>query len=295
MEKLTCVCEARAVLGEGSLWDPDRGVVWWVDIRSATIHAHDVATGRNHRQSVGHRVTAIALCEQGDLVACGDAGFVRMTVGPDLTVHLAEVLARPDEPAGNRFNDGKVDPAGRFWAGTMDDSEREASGSLYRLDGRTVVRMRSGIQVPNGPCFLADGTMLLADTAAGVIHAIDLDGAGHPREERVFARFASSQGYPDGMTLDDEGCVWIAFWDGGCVRRLSPEGDVLREVRVPVRRPTCPVFGGPGLQWLYVSTASEEAQTPARPHAWSGGMLRLDVGARGRPPHRFRTLQPQSA
>jgi xylono-1,5-lactonase len=289
MGDIVCVCDAAAVLGEGTSWDAYRGVIWWVDIRSTMLFAHEVATGANHRQALGFRLTSLGLCDDGNLIGCGDRGFVRLVVAQDLSVHVAEVLARANEPEGNRFNDGKVDPAGRFWAGTMDDAERAACGNLYRLQGRDVTCIRTDIGVPNGPCFLADGTMLLADTAAGVITAHELDAEGNPRAERVFAKFSSAQGYPDGMTVDAEGGVWVAFWDGGCVRRLGPDGRVEREVPLPVRRPTCPAFGGPGLDRLYVSSATIGLDAAAlAQHPWSGGLLRLDVGVRGVEPGRFR-------
>jgi xylono-1,5-lactonase len=276
------------MLGEGTLWDPDRRVVWWVDIKAPALHMHDVATGENRRQTLPWRITALGLTTHGDLVACGDGGFVLLAVAADLTVTVATVLATPVEPAGNRFNDGKVDAAGRFWAGTMDDSEGEAIGSLYRLEGRTAVRVRTGIAIPNGPCFLSDGTMLATDTAAGVITAFDLDTSGSPVSERVFAVFSSAQGYPDGMAVDEQDHVWVAFWDGGCLRRLSPAGRVVQEIPLPVPRPTCPAFGGAQLDRLYVSSAAIGLEPSVRERQpESGGLLRLDVGVRGVAPGRF--------
>lgn len=288
MEEMTCVCEARASLGEGALWDPERKVVWWVDIKGRAIHCHDIEGGRNRRQALPRRLTALGLAGDRQLIACGDEGFELLDVDEDLRVSRAGLLAVPDEPAGNRFNDGKVDAAGRFWAGTMDDSETSASGALYRLRGRELAVVRTGIAVPNGPCFLADGTMLATDTAAGIVRAHQLDTEGRPLGERVFARFAPEQGYPDGMTVDAEDHVWIAFWDGACLRRLDPRGRVVQEIALPVLRPTCPVFGGEALDRLYVTSASvglDDATLAREP--WSGGLLRLDVGVRGRAPHRF--------
>lgn len=288
MTKVTCVAHAGALLGEGTLWDPDRQVVWWVDIKAPAVHVHDVNTGENRRQSLARRITALGLTNQGDLVACGDDGFMLLAVSADLTVRVATILATPVEPAGNRFNDGKVDAAGRFWAGTMDDAERKSCGSLYRLGGRTAVRVRTGLEIPNGPCFLSDGTMLATDTAARVITAFDLDASGSPVAERIFAAFSSEQGYPDGMTVDEQDHVWVAFWDGACLRRLSPTGRVVQEIGLPVQRPTCPAFGGPQFENLYVSSASIGLDPGARSRQpESGGLLQLDVGVRGSAPGRF--------
>jgi len=283
---IECVCSAGALLGEGALWDPVRGVVWWVDIKRPTLHAHHVATGRNHAQRLDMRITALGLAEHDALVAAGDPGFLRLAVQPDFSVRVEAVIACPDEPPGNRFNDGKVDAAGRFWAGTMHDDEQLHCGRLYRLAGRDITCVRSGIAVPNGPCFLEDGTMLTTDTARRVIHALSLDSHGNPVSERLFARFEPQHGYPDGMTVDEQNHVWVAFWDGACLRRLDPQGRVVQEIALPVRSPTCPVFAHPELDCLYVTSAAI-AVDPAGRAPGDGGLLRVDVGVRGRPPPRF--------
>ena len=286
--EIECVAPAGALLGEGTLWDPERGRVWWVDIRGPAMHSHEVASGLNQVQPLDFRITALGLAQDGRLVAAGDPGFLTLAVDADFKVRVEAVIARPEEPTGNRFNDGKVDAAGRFWAGTMDDAEQSARGTLYRLDAQGLHRVRERIAVPNGPCFLADGTMLAADTARRVVHAFTLDASGDPVAERTFASFDASQGYPDGMTTDAEDHVWIAFWDGGCLRRLDPRGEIVREVPLPVQRPTCPVFAGPRLDQLYVTSAATGLDAEAlRRQPWAGGLLRLDVGVGGRPPPRF--------
>ena len=135
-----CVCAAAASLGEGPLWDPSHGVIWWVDIKSPALHAHHAATGANRRQSLPYRLTALGLTRDTSLIAIGDAGLVRLSVGADLQVSVAEVIATIALSPGLRFNDGKVDAGGRFWAGSMEDAERMACGALYRLDGQRVVQ-----------------------------------------------------------------------------------------------------------------------------------------------------------
>jgi sugar lactone lactonase YvrE len=288
MIEVTCVDDAHALLGEGPLWDPDREVVWWLDIKGSTLHVHDPATGRNLQQRLSHRLTALGIDDGKRHNACGDSGFEFLCVAPDLRVTPAEVLGRPEEPPGNRFNDGKVDAHGVFWAGSMDDAEKSASGVLYRLRGRDLGIVRTGIEVPNGPCFLADGTVLTTDSAARIITALEVNARGEPIRERPFARFTAAEGHPVGMTVVAEDHVWIAFWDGGCLRRLDASGRTVHQVPLPVRRPTCPVFGGPQLECLYVTSARvglDEAALAHEPHA--GGLLALDVGVRGRPSHRF--------
>jgi len=286
---IRCVSAAAALLGEGPLWDPARGVIWWVDIKSPVLHAHHDATGVNHAQPLPYRLTALSLADDAGLIGVGDAGLVRLSVAADLQVSHVEVIATVALSPGIRFNDGKVDAAGRFWVGTMEDAERTACGSLYRMDGRRrITTVRSEIGVPNGPCFFADGTMLTTDSARGCITAVTLDEAGNPLAEQEFARFIPGQGYPDGMTVDAEDHVWIAFWDGWCLRRLSRTGQIVAEIALPVQRPTCPVFGGPALDQLFITSATiglSGEQRQRQPFA--GGLLRLDPGTVGRASHRF--------
>jgi len=287
--QIQCVAASRAQLGEGALWDGARALIWWVDIRSATLHCHHVTTGANHAQPLECRLTALGLTRGSELIGCGDRGFVRLSVAADLRVHISEVIAVLEERTGNRFNDGKTDAHGRFWAGTMDDAERGAHGALYRLDGGGVVtRIRTGLTVPNGPCFLEDGTVLITDSPRRRITALQVDRAGEPVGEREFARFSAAQGYPDGMTVDADNHVWVAFWDGWCVRRLSPAGQVVAEIPLPVQRPTCPAFGGNALTQLYITTATtglSKAALARQPLA--GSLLRCEPGVQGRPAGRF--------
>jgi xylono-1,5-lactonase len=287
--KIRCVAAAAASLGEGPLWDGARDVLWWVDIKSPTLHAHHLASGANHAQPLPYRLTALGLAVDADLVGVGDPGFVRLSVNADLRVSIAEVIAPFTLPQGMRFNDGKVDAAGRFWAGSMEDAEVAARGGLYRFDRQRQVRLvRSHIGVPNGPCFFADGTMLFTDTARGRITALTLDAAGDPVTEQLFAQFTPSQGYPDGMTVDAEDHVWIAFWDGGCLRRLSRTGQLVTEIELPVQRPTCPTFGGAALDQLFVTSATTGLSAEQRHRQpFAGGLLALEPGVLGRRSHMF--------
>ncbi|HEV2700921.1 MAG TPA: SMP-30/gluconolactonase/LRE family protein, partial [Steroidobacteraceae bacterium] len=152
-----------------------------------------------------------------------------------------------------------------------------------------VTTVRTDIGVPNGPCFFADGTLLTTDSARGCITALTLDEDGNPQAEQTFAQFKPSQGYPDGMTVDAQDHVWIAFWDGWCVRRLSRTGQIMTEIALPVQRPTCPVFGGAALDQLFITSATtglSAQQLRAQPFA--GGLLRLTPGVCGRDSHTFR-------
>ena len=196
-----------------------------------------------------------------------------------------EIVANPEEALpGNRFNDGKVDRRGRFWAGTMDDSEREASGTLYCVGPDFAwTAVDRDYKVTNGPAFSPAGDVMYHnDSARQVTYAFDLDVNGKASNRRTFLQFGPGDGYPDGMTVDAEGCLWIAFWDGWCVRRYSPEAQWIETIRMPVQRPTSCAFGGRDLDRLYVTSAGVDLDEDAlnmQPNA--GGLFMLVPGVRG--------------
>lgn len=216
----------------------------------------------------------------GGFIGGGYDGFI--AVGADFAV---TPIADPEpELPGNRFNDGKIDPAGRLWAGTMDRAEATASGSLYRLD--TVLgweRIDSDYRVTNGPAFSRDGRVMYhTDSALQTVYAFDCDALGHVGKRRVHLRFGEGDGYPDGMTVDAEDCLWIAFWDGWCVRRFAPSGEVIATIEVPVQRPTSVAFGGPALDRLFITSAARDrspAELELQPQA--GGLFVANAGVIG--------------
>ncbi|MFC7538035.1 SMP-30/gluconolactonase/LRE family protein [Sphingomonas sp. GCM10030256] len=273
------VADVHAVLGEGPVWVEREQALYWVDIKGRELFR--LRDSRVERWPTNVRVGSLAPRTSGGFIAGTDAGFVAI----DPEEGQCELLFDPEEDRPtNRFNDGKVDRDGRFWAGTMDDTERAAGGALYRLShDLTCERIDDGFRVTNGPAFSPDGRRMYAnDSALQVTYAYDLSPDGTPSNRCEFARFGDGQGYPDGMTVDREGCLWIAFWDGWCLRRLSPEGETLAEERMPVARPTSCAFGGPALDRLYVTSASiglSENERSMQPNA--GALFMLDVGVRG--------------
>ncbi|MBC8158696.1 MAG: SMP-30/gluconolactonase/LRE family protein, partial [Alphaproteobacteria bacterium] len=190
-----------------------------------------------------------------------------------------------------RFNDAKADGQGRLWAGTMDDTESgDNSGVLYRLDAdRSWRAMDHGYGVTNGPAFGIDGkTMYHTDSPARTIYAFDVDDAGQISNKRVFIKFTEEDGYPDGMTMDAQGYLWVAHYRGWRVSRFSPDGQLDRAIALPVAQVTSCVFGGPNLDTLYVTTATQtlgEDERQGQPLA--GGLFEIAVGIRGLPSAEF--------
>jgi len=275
-----CVADVHAVLGEGPVWVAREAALYWLDIKGLKIFRLD-GQGRVDQWPTPFRIGSLAPRKSGGFIAGTEGGIAIV----DPSTNRYEIVARPEKNLpGNRFNDGKVDRRGRFWAGTMDNAEKEATGTLYCVDpdlGWQAVD--SGYRVTNGPAFSPSGKIMYHnDSPLQLTYAFDMDSAGRASNRRVFLRFAQGDGYPDGMTVDSEGCLWIAFWDGWCIRRFSPAGEWLETVEMPVARPTSCSFGGPHLDRLYVTSASvglDEEAIEMQPNA--GGLFMLAPGVRG--------------
>lgn len=275
-----CVADVGAILGEGPVWVEREQALYWVDIKGYRIFRLDEA-GDVRQWETPFRVASLAPRVGGGFVAGTDRGFAEV----DLDALRFDPFDHPEpDRLSNRFNDGKLDRAGRFWAGTMDDQERQSSGALYRLDfDRASTRLDDGYRVTNGPAFDRSARrMYHNDSALQTTYVFDLDAHGTPTDRRVFARYGEGDGYPDGMTVDAEDCVWIAFWDGWCVRRFSPASECIAKINLPVQKPTSCAFGGPALDRMYVTSASiglNALDRAAQPCA--GGLFMLDTGVSG--------------
>ena len=285
---VTCVLPAGALLGEGALWDVAEQALYWVDIKGRRVHRFDPRRGQDQHWSVAEDVGSLAVRAGGGLVLALRSGF--HFFDPE-TGRTTLAVAPEPERGENRFNDGKTDRQGRFWAGSMHDPETRPTGGLYRLDADlSCHRLIDGIVVSNALCWSPDGrTMYHTDTPSRIVWAWEFDPAsGEIANRRAFVRIPDADGYPDGATVDADGFVWLAHWDGWRVTRYDPTGRVARVVQLPVQRPTCPAFGGAGLDVLYVTSASiglsaeERARQP-----WAGGVLALDPGVRGIAERRF--------
>lgn len=275
---MECVADVRATLGEGPVWVAAEAALYWVDIVKGRLFR--IASSQTEEIPLARALCSIVPRAGGGYVGGSFDGLVSISRDFALTPLLHPEPDLPD----NRFNDGKVDRAGRFWAGTMDHTERSASGSLYRLDaGLACSRVDEGYAVTNGPAFSRDGhTMYHTDSGRQKIYAFDLDAEGNAANRRVFAQFGEGDGYPDGMTVDADDCLWVAFWDGWCIRRLSPGGERLAEIATPVQRPTSCAFGGANLDELYITSARRDlSSVDLQRQPLAGGLFRFRPGVGG--------------
>jgi sugar lactone lactonase YvrE len=285
---IRCVLPACALLGEGPLWDPEDGVLYWVDIKRRLVHRFDPLTGRDAEWPVPEPVGSLARRTTGGLVVALRTGFHFL----DLDTGAIQPVAQPEpDRSENRFNDGKPDRRGRFWAGSMHDPMTAPTGALYRLDpDGGCQRMVDGVICSNALCWSPDGrTMYHADTLRRVVWAWDSDpDRGEIANRRVFLELSGDDGFPDGATVDAEGFLWLAHWGGWQLTRRDPTGRTERVIRLPVQQPTCPAFGGPDLRMLYVTSAAIGLSADAlAAQPCAGGLLALDPGVRGLPEARF--------
>ena len=287
MTALARVGEQTDILGESPLWNEVEQALYWVDIRRPALRRFDYVSGRIVTWTLPDLVGSIAFCDDGRLVV---ALPERIALFDAATGSLDTIATPPTHIPGHRFNDGRCDRQGRFWVGSMHNPTRAPEGVLYRLDGRQALRrVRSGICIPNSLAWSPDGrTMYFADSLVYTIFAYDFDPAsGEMEGERVFAA-TQAPAFPDGSTVDAEGYLWNAEFNGWRVVRYAPDGRIDRVIPIPTHRPTCCAFGGPNLDVLYVTTASQQmsaedlAQQPL-----AGALLAVDVGVRGLVEPRF--------
>jgi sugar lactone lactonase YvrE len=293
------VLDARAQLGECPLWSVAEQCLYWIDIAGRRLHRYDPATNLDRVWWVPCEPGCIALAEQGGLVAALRDGFYRFYPQEGLLDKLADA---PYDSADMRFNDGRCDSAGRFWAGAMYQPRTSEQAAMFCLE-RGATRLGwgplqgLGVKVSNGLAFTADGRSLFqSDTPNHVIYRFAFDTAsGQVGARSVFARLPAKGeeavygGRPDGAALDAEGCYWSAQYEGGRVLRFSPQGDIIGIVRVPVARPTMIAFGGADLRTLYITSAREGAsddELARQPQAGGIFAVRLDVAGRPEPLYR---------
>jgi len=273
-------------LGEGPLWNYHEQALYWLDINQSKIRRHDPQTGKAQVFDMPCKVTALGLRKSGGFVCATERGLQFWDgAGSEM-----QFISHPEQgKQGARFNDGKVDRAGRFWAGTMDG--RNASSALYRLDTNgSVQRMETGITISNGIGWSPDNRrMYYADSLHYSIYDYHFNlETGEISHRRVFAQVEPDFGVPDGLTMDSQGCIWVAFYDGWKVVRYHPDGSIADLIDMPVARPTCPAFGGAELDELYITTAIDglsAGELEKQPLA--GNLFMVKPGVKGLPEPRF--------
>ena len=288
MSNVECIVNCRNVLGEGPLWCPIEQVLWWINITPPELWRFDPATKVSQSWPLPKLVGSIALRQNGGFLIAFRRGIATL----DRPGGEVKWLPTPG-PDFNEvgFNDGKTDRAGRFWVGAMDRKLSRPIGDLYCVSADFQVNhVRAGATVLNGIGWSPDNrTLYHSDTPTRSIYAYDYDiASGAAVNRRVFVEAAPGHGGPDGMTVDAEGGVWSAQIDRWCINRYDPAGKLERSVRMPVRRPTSVMFGGPDLTTLYITTATldlDEAALAAQPLA--GSVLAMDAGVKGLPEARF--------
>ncbi|MDX9863841.1 MAG: SMP-30/gluconolactonase/LRE family protein [Anaerolineaceae bacterium] len=276
--KANHILASQSALGEGPLWSTKEQALYWVDIEGKTINRYRPSNAQHESFPVDAKVGVIAFRKGGDFIAAGSTGFVFWTIGsPKL-----DLIFDPEENnAQSRFNDGKVDRAGRFWAGTM--TPEGAVSALYRVNaGLNIQKMESGITISNGIGWSPDNQiMYYADSSRYVIYAYDFDlNIGSIKNRRDWIKFSPEYGIPDGLTVDSEGYVWCAFYSGAKVTRFNPQGKMDIEISLPVSQPTSCAFGGKDLTDLYITSSwlgLTEEERAAQPLAGDIFMVKTDV------------------
>jgi sugar lactone lactonase YvrE len=282
-------------VGECPLWNPAEACLYWVDIDGFAVHRLDPASGAHRSWRMDSEPSALALHAGGGLAVACRSGFVHLDTASGAVTPIAPA---PYDSATSRFNDGRADAAGRFWAGTLYEPRNQQAAEMFRLERGTVQRVWSGgMTNSNGLAFSPDArTLYHADTASHRIDQYDFDAAsGTASNQRPFQRFAADKtasdygGRPDGAAVDSEGAYWCAMFEGGRLLRFAPDGTLLREVKLPLRCPTMVAFGGADLRTLYITSAShnrsaaELAQYPL-----TGRVLAMQVDVPGLPEPLYR-------
>jgi sugar lactone lactonase YvrE len=284
-----CVLDCKAALGEGAVWCDRTQALYWVDILAPALHRYEPASGKERAWLMPEPVGTVALGPDNRVLVALASGLAWFDPETDrLDRFLAIEADRPD----TRLNDGRCDHQGRLWVGSMSRGTPEPIGVLYRCTVQAATPVRTGIKVPNCTAFNPDGRrMYFTDTPTRIVQTFDLDPeTGELSGEREFTTFPASHGWPDGATVDAEGGLWVAHWEGGRVSRFTPDGELDRAIRVAAPRVTCCAFGGPDLGTLFITTARHGLGAEALSKApLSGGLFAVRPGVAGLPEPRFRT------
>ncbi len=289
---LELVLEAQSDVGESPVWDTDNGGLWWVDLLRGELHYWDGRGNWTKRPSIGQSLGFVVPFDRGRFVAGTRDGIGVLEADGHFDLIASVEPDRPDF----RMNDGKCDPQGRLWAGTMSDATH-TDGRLYRMDANWYVELiAEGLGVPNGLGWSRDGRLLyLADTGRGRLEWWLFDPErGAPVKLINTVQFSVPEGGPDGLAVDDEDCAWVCMWGGHSVRRYAPSGDLLQVIEIPAFNAASCAFGGDDWQDLYITTA-RYGLTDQQIQKWplSGSVFRCRLDVKGRPADPFRGQGPR--
>jgi sugar lactone lactonase YvrE len=295
------ILDARAELGEGPAWDATRSQLYWVDILAGNLHIYHPEQNLDEKVEVGQTLGTVAPTRAGNLLLGLHTGIAalplasvmhhsHLPVGDGLGVReKLTFLAQPElHIPGNRFNDGKCSPEGRFIAGTMDMAEKDPTGALYSLspDG-TFKTLKTGVRISNGLTWSPDAkTLYYIDTPTRAVTAFDYDSTnGEIANPREVISVPPALGWPDGMTSDSQGRLWIGMWGGGAVTVWDPAtGKLIETLKIPAKNVTACAFGGPQLDTLYVTSARKGlSQADLTAYPQTGGLFRVQTRVTGSP------------
>jgi sugar lactone lactonase YvrE len=289
--KIDVVLPHRCLLGEGPVWDEKNQMICWIDIVNGEIHEYSPVEVRHRTIRIDQMIGAITICDDGNFIAAlkNGFGFINRENG------AGTMTANPETHLpGNRFNDGKCDPAGRFWAGTMSHTDEPEKGSLYIFNNdHSVIKKITPVSISNGLAWSMDHrTFYYIDTPTRTVVSYNYDvKSGEISDKKIIIKIAEEDGYPDGMTIDNEGMLWVAHWDGWQVSRWNPgTGEKLSTIRLPVARVTCCTFGGENFEDLYITSAMRgltEKELEEQPLAGSLFVIK-NIGHKGLPPFKFK-------
>ena len=272
-----------ALLGEGSIWDHQREILYWIDIQGKQLHEYDPVNGTNTSWDLPSNIGTIVPESNNSVIVALKDGIYRKYISPDSIEFIAKPASLKEE---ERFNDGKCDPDGRLWVGAMRIRGKAGDSFLYKYDPRIgFSEMIDSVSISNGIIWSLDGkTMYYIDTPTRKIMQYDFDVKnGTINNGKTAVEIADSLGHPDGMTIDEEGKLWVGMWGGHAVCRFDPQtGRLIQRIEVPARNVTSCAFGGENLETLYITTASvgmNEEQKLKYPNA--GGLFKVDPGVKG--------------
>ena len=286
VEDLKCIWRGHSICGEGPLWIPEEQALYWVDIDGCKAHRFQLENGEVKSWDFPEKTGWILPREgRSDFIAGCKSGIYSV----DFESGVREKMLDPEsEIPENRFNDAKVDSEGRIWTGSTDDLEVNPTGWLYRIDADWSFSKWDGpYKVPNGPAITNDGgTLYHVDSLGRRIYAFDKNDDGSLSNRRLFVELQSSDGYPDGLTVDDENAIWLAHWGGSRITRFLPDGTIDGILEIPVPQVTSCTFGGPDRNLLFITTASRDLDLKKFPLA--GGVFCTKTSVTGLASPRFK-------